>query len=79
MRETLKRYIEIRKAQPGWTDEHEVYVELAYTLVARLADEGTVAPVSRELRAVLDKLAPQEIKVDAWDELAQELSASLGD
>ena len=73
---------ELVKNAPPPTDRARVLADLAEVLAGRLddgCDDRYAAGVAKELRSTVDALEAAGGVSDAFDELAQRLSATVGD
>lgn len=75
----VRAYLKARRAADDWTDELEPIAALAVTLATAIDSGNVTGPMARELRATLADLEPVEVHADAFDLLAAELSAAMGD
>ena len=75
----VSRYIAARRKDDDWTDEFEPLAQLAVSLAKSIESGNVTGPMARELRLTLAELTPVEIHADAFDLLAAELSAAMGD
>jgi hypothetical protein len=77
--EAVRKYVAARRGDDDWVDELEPIAELAISLAVSIDAGNVTGPMARELRMTLAELAPLEVHADAFDLLAAELSAAMGD
>jgi hypothetical protein len=75
----VRRYVSDRRKDDDWSDELEPMAQLAISLAESIDAGNVTGPMARELRATLAELAPLEVHADAFDLLAAEMSAAMGD
>lgn len=75
----VRKFLADRRQADDWTDELEPLAELAVTLAKSIDDGNVSGPMAKELRATLALLVRVEVHADAFDLLAAELSAAMGD
>lgn len=77
--ESVVSFLESRQGDGDWSEVKQALAALSLTVAQRI-DGGDVNPqLVRELRATLLELAPPEVNADAFDRIAAELSAAMGD
>lgn len=75
----VTKYLTQRRRDDDWTDELEPLAQLAISLAKSIESGNITGPMARELRQTLAELTPVEVHADAFDLLAAELSAAMGD
>jgi hypothetical protein len=76
---SVTAWIAARRNDDDWAGDFEPLAALAVTLAGSIDDGNVTGPMAKELRATLAALAPVEVHADAFDLLAAELSAAMGD
>lgn len=77
--QSVAAWIAVRRQDDDWAGDLEPLAELALALAGSIDDGNVTGPMAKELRATLAALNPVEVHADAFDLLAAELSAAMGD
>ena len=77
--DAVGKFVASRRADDDWSAELEPVAALAVALAQSMDAGNVTGPMAKELRATLAALAPVEVHADAFDLLAAELSAAMGD
>ena len=75
----VRKFLVQRRRDDDWSDELEPLAQLALSLAASIDDGNVTGPMAKELRLTLATLVRVEVHADAFDLLASELSAAMGD
>lgn len=74
----VTKWVTTRRKADDWSDDLEPLAVLAIALAGSI-DAGNVSgPIAKELRSTLADLTPVEVHADAFDLIASELSAAMG-
>lgn len=76
---SVDAWIAARRQDDDWGGDLEPLAALALALAGSIDAGNVTGPMAKELRSTLAALNPVEVHADAFDLLAAELSAAMGD